>query len=93
MSSHNVKHELFTQFARLGKALSNANRLELLEYLAQGERGVEALAKVSGLTLANTSQHLQQLRQAGLVSARKEGQYVYYSLAGDEVVVLLGILR
>lgn len=93
MPTHNLKHELFAQFARVGKALSNANRLELLEYLAQGERGVEALAKVSGLTLANTSQHLQQLRQAGLVIARKEGQYVYYRLAGDEIVVLLDTLR
>ncbi len=93
MSSGNVKHELFTQFARVGKALSNANRLELLEYLAQGERGVEALANVSGLTIANTSQHLQQLRQAGLVVTRKNGQHVYYRLAGDEVVVLLNTLR
>ncbi len=93
MHGRNIKHELFTQFARVGKALSNANRLELLEYLAQGERGVEALATVSGLTLANTSQHLQQLRQTGLVVARKEGQHVYYSLADDEVIVLLDTLR
>jgi DNA-binding transcriptional ArsR family regulator len=57
----------------VGKALGNGNRLELLEYLAQGERSVENLAKVAGLTLANTSQHLQQLRQAGLVATRKEG--------------------
>ncbi|MCK5308885.1 MAG: ArsR family transcriptional regulator [Zetaproteobacteria bacterium] len=93
MSSGNVKHELFSHFARVGKALSNSNRLELLEFIAQGERGVEALAKVSGLTLANTSQHLQVLRQAGLVVTRKEGQYVYYRLAGDEVIVLLDTLR
>jgi len=93
MSKGNVKHELFAQFARVGKAISNANRLELLEFLAQGERGVEALAKVSGLTVANTSQHLQQLRQAGLVVTRKEGQYVYYRLTGDEVVQLLDTLR
>ena len=64
MSSASFKHELFSQFARIAKAMSHGNRLELLEYLAQGERSVEALAKVSGLTVANTSQHLQQLRQA-----------------------------
>lgn len=93
MSSHNFKHELFGQFARVGKALSNANRLELLEYLAQGERSVEALANVAGLSIANTSQHLQQLRQAGLVTARKHGQHVYYCLASDEVVRLLDTLR
>jgi len=93
MSSGNVKHELFSHFARVGKALSNSNRLELLEFIAQGERGVEALARISGLTVANTSQHLQLLRQAGLVATRKEGQHVYYRLAGDEVIVLLDMLR
>lgn len=93
MSSGNVKHELFAQFARIGKALSNANRLEFIEYLAQGERSVEALAQVSGQSIANTSQHLQQLRQAGLVTTRKDGQRVFYRLSGDDVVLLLNSLR
>ena len=93
MSSDNFKHDLFTQFARVGKALSNGNRLELLEYIAQGERSVDELAKVSGLTVANTSQHLQQLRQAGLVSSRKDGLKVYYNLSGDDVIGLLDALR
>lgn len=93
MSSVNVKHELFAQFARIGKVLSNANRLEIIEYLAQGERSVEALALISGLSVANTSQHLQQLRQAGLVTNRKEGQRVFYRLSGDDVVLLLNALR
>lgn len=87
------KQDLFTQFARVGKALGNGNRLELLEFLAQGERSVEALAKVSGLSVANTSQHLQHLRQAGLVSTRKEGLHVYYRLSGDDVVQLMSALR
>jgi rhodanese-related sulfurtransferase/DNA-binding transcriptional ArsR family regulator len=93
MSSHSFKHDLFAQFARVGKALGNANRLELLEYLAQGERSVDELAKVSGLTVANTSQHLQQLRQAGLVSCRKQGLKVFYTLSGDDVIGLLDALR
>lgn len=93
MSTGNFKHDLFAQFARVAKAMSNGNRLELLEYLAQGERSVDALAKVSGLTVANTSQHLQQLRLAGLVTTRKEGQKVYYQLSGDDVSVLLGSLQ
>jgi rhodanese-related sulfurtransferase/DNA-binding HxlR family transcriptional regulator len=93
MSSSNFKHELFAQFARVGKALSNGNRLELLEYLAQGERSVEDLANVSGLTVGNTSQHLQHLRQAGLVVSRKEGLKVIYRLHGDDVITLLGALR
>lgn len=87
------KHNLFNQFARVGKALSNGNRLELLEFLAQGERSVEALANVSGLTVGNTSQHLKQLRHAGLVSSRKQGLKVYYSLSGDDVLSLLDAMR
>ena len=93
MSSTHFKHDLFAQFARVGKALSNGNRLELLEYLAQGERSVEALAAVSGLTVANTSKHLQLLRQAGLAESRKIGLNVMYRLAGDDVLALLECLR
>jgi len=87
--SSNFKHDLFSEFARIGKALSHANRLELLEFIAQGERSVDELASVSGLTVANTSQHLQHLRQAGLVSNHKEGLKVYYRLSGDDVITLL----
>ncbi len=93
MSSTNFKHDLFNQFARVGKALGNGNRLELLEYLAQGERSVDELGKVAGLTTANTSQHLQQLRQAGLVTTRKHGLKVYYRLSGNDVIALLDALR
>lgn len=93
MSTSNFKHDLFAQFARVAKALSNANRLELLEFIAQGERSVDALAEVTGLSVANTSQHLQQLRQTGLVHTRKEGLKVYYRLSGDDVITLLDCLR
>ena len=93
MASNTLKHDLFAQFARVGKALGNANRLELMEFLAQGERSVDALAKVSGLSIANTSQHLQQLRQAGLADCRKQGLKVYYRLSGDDVITLLDALR
>jgi len=93
MSSGNFKHDLFTQFALVGKALSNGNRLELLEFLAQGERSVEDLATVSGLTVANTSRHLQQLRQAGLILNRKQGLKVFYRVSADDVIELLNALR
>jgi len=93
MSSRLFKHDLFAQFARVAKALSSGNRLELIEFLAQGERSVEALATVSGLTVANTSQHLQQLRQAGLVESSKVGLKVFYRLSGDDVLALLDCLR
>jgi rhodanese-related sulfurtransferase/DNA-binding transcriptional ArsR family regulator len=93
MSSTHFKHDLFNEFARVAKAMSNGYRLELLELLAQGERSVDALAGVSGLTVANTSQHLQQLRQAGLVANRKQGHKVYYRLSGVDVISLLASLR
>ena len=93
MPISNFKQDLFAQFARVGKALSNGNRLELLEFLAQGERSVDELSKVSGLTVANTSQHLQQLRQSGLVESRKNGLKVYYRLSGEDVIDLLKSLR
>lgn len=93
MKKSSFKQELFSQFARVGKALSNGNRLELLEFLAQGERSVDELAKISSLTVANTSQHLQQLRQAGLVISRKQGLKVFYSLSGDDVIILLDAQR
>lgn len=93
MSTTGFKHDLFTQFARVGKALSNGNRLELLEYIAQGVRSVDSLAKVSGLSVANTSQHLQQLRHAGLVDCRKQGLQVHYRLSGNDVIELLNALR
>ncbi|MDY6980787.1 MAG: metalloregulator ArsR/SmtB family transcription factor [Pseudomonadota bacterium] len=93
MSSGSFKHDLFAQFARVGKALGNGNRLEILEFLAQGERSVEALARVAGLSVANTSQHLRHLREAGLVTTRKDGLKVYYRLSSDDVVSLVDALR
>jgi rhodanese-related sulfurtransferase/DNA-binding transcriptional ArsR family regulator len=93
MSSKTFKADLLEEFARIGKALSSGKRLQMLEYLAQGERSVDVLAKMTGLSVANTSQHLQQLRQAGLASARKEGLYVFYRLSSDSVVRLLTALR
>ena len=93
MASKGVKQLLFEQFARVGKAMSNANRLEILEFLAQSEYNVEELSKLAGITVANTSQHLQQLRQAGLVSSRKQGLKVYYSLSDTDVFELFAIQR
>lgn len=93
MSSPNVKALLFEEFARVSKALGSGNRLELLEFLAQSDRSVDALAKLAGLSVANTSRHLQVLRQAGLVAARKEGLFVYYSVSGAGVVKLLAALQ
>jgi rhodanese-related sulfurtransferase/biotin operon repressor len=87
------KTELFDQFARIGKALASGRRLELLEHLAQGSRSVEALAKVTGLSVANASQHLQVLRAAGLATSERDGLHVRYRLADPAVLALWRSLR
>jgi ArsR family transcriptional regulator len=92
MSSQNPKRAMFEQLAAVARSLGSAHRLELLEVLAQAERSVEELAALGGLTIANTSQHLQQLRRFGLVEARRDGKRVIYKLADPEVVALLSAL-
>jgi rhodanese-related sulfurtransferase/DNA-binding transcriptional ArsR family regulator len=93
MSTETMKRELYQSIAKVAQALASGNRLQLLEFMAQGERSVDALAAMAGVTVANASQHLQALRRAGLVTARKEGQRVYYRVAGDDVVRLYDGLR
>jgi rhodanese-related sulfurtransferase/DNA-binding transcriptional ArsR family regulator len=92
-SHRQFKNRLYGQFARIGKALANPHRLEILELLAQGERTVESLASETGLSLANTSQHLQILRQASLIDNRKDGLFVHYRLADPEVFALSDSIR
>lgn len=84
-----AKDDLYEQFARVGKVVASPKRIEVLDLLAQGERSVEALAELTGMGMANTSAHLQVLRHARLVEARKEGNRVLYRLAGDEVIRFL----
>lgn len=79
------KARLFGEFARIGKALSNPHRLQLIEVLAQGERTVEQLADDIGSPVPNVSQHLQVLKATMLVSVRREGLYAFYSLADSRV--------
>jgi len=93
MSSQSPKSALFAQFAAVAKSLAHAHRLELLEQLAQGERSVETLAQRTGLSIANASQHLQQMRRASIVANRRDGKFVYYRLADDAVLDLLAALR
>ncbi len=92
-TTNDPKTTLFSQFALVAKALGQPNRLELIEALAQGERGVEGLSKATSMSIANTSQHLKQLRQAGLVTSRKEGTSVIYRLTGDDVITLFNALQ
>jgi rhodanese-related sulfurtransferase len=93
MGDRETKTALFDGFARAAKALASGRRIELLDVLANGERTVEVLAGEVGLSVANTSQHLQVLRQAGLLASRREGTSVHYRLAGPEVFQLWRALR
>lgn len=86
------KQALYAEFASVARALGSQHRLEILEHLAQGERGVEALAERVGVTVANASQHLQQLRRAGLVASRRDGKFVLYRLADEAVLGLMQAL-
>ena len=87
------KTALFDQFARVGKALASGKRLELLDLLAQGERDVASLAATADLGVTSASAHLQTLRQANLVTTRRDGTRIQYSLAGRDVADLFARLR
>ena len=87
------KDDIYEQFSRIGKAVSSPRRLELLDLLCQGNKNVETLAKETGLSVANTSQHLQTLRSSRLVEAQKEGLYVTYRLADQTVCEFFRSMR
>jgi ArsR family transcriptional regulator len=91
-SSQNPKAVMFSEFASVAKAVAHPRRLALLEQLAQGERSVEVLADRTQLSVANASQHLQQMRRAGLLAARRQGKYILYRLADDAVLELIALL-
>lgn len=87
------RHELFDTLAQVGRALGHGNRLELLDRLAQAEATVDRLARVTGLSVANCSQHLQQLRRAGLVTTRRDGRQMVYRLTDERVVQVITLMR
>lgn len=87
------QEQIFSEIAELIKALGNGHRLMLLEHIAQGERSVDRLAELSGMPIANTSQHLQTLRRAGFVTTRRDGKRVLYRLSDGPVIPLLAAIR
>jgi len=92
-ANRRFRDAVYEQFARIGKAVSSPKRLELLDLLCQAPRAVEALAKLSSLTVANTSRHLHILRGASLVESHKEGTYVVYQIADPAVHGFLRSMR
>src|SRR5919202_1731412 len=93
MGARAEKDAIFEAIALMGKAFASPVRLELLDLLAQAPRAVDELARVSGQSTANTSQHLQALRQAGMVTRAREGTSVRYALAGEQALRLWLALR
>jgi len=93
MGSRPAKDALFDGFASVAKALGSGRRAEIVDVLTQGERSVEEIAAEIGQSVANTSQHLQQLLRAGLVSTRRDGTRIYYSLASPRVAQLWAAVR
>lgn len=93
LSPRKYKDTICEHFARVAKALGSAKRVELLDLLSQSPRTVEALAALTGMSVANTSQHLQVLRAVSLVEAEKAGSFVTYRLSGPEVAELLVGIR
>ena len=93
MGSRREKDSVFEAIALMGKAFASPRRLEMLDLLAQAPRTVDELARASGQSTANTSQHLQALHAAGMVTRTREGTSVRYALAGDEVLALWLSLR
>lgn len=93
MNKRQMKNLLYEQVARIGKAVSSPKRLELLELLAQGEKSVEYLAEELSIDIRLASAHLRALREARLVTSRKEGKFVVYRLTGDDVAGLWVTLR
>lgn len=87
------KAKLYGQFAAVGRAVANPRRLEIIELLSQGERTVDDLSREIGTTISNISQHLQVLRSSGLVTSRKDGQFVHYQLSGEDVAVFWQAMR
>ena len=93
MGNRKIKNRIYEQFSRIGKAIASPQRIEIVDLLAQGERTVEGLASELSVPIANASHHLQALRAARLVEARKEGTFVYYRLAGPDVFELTRIIH
>ncbi|MCI2031501.1 ArsR/SmtB family transcription factor [Limosilactobacillus sp.] len=88
----NYKNELYKELARLGKGLSSDRRLEILDLLTQAPKTVEAIANEVGTSVANTSRHLQILKDSRLVKTERNGNHIIYSLSSPQISELIHLL-
>ncbi|WP_026023086.1 metalloregulator ArsR/SmtB family transcription factor [Paenisporosarcina sp. TG20] len=93
MNERNLKDLLYQEFARVGKSLSSPKRLEILDLLSYGPKSVETIAKTTAMSVANVSQHLQTLANSKMVKSKKQGNYVIYELADEEISTFLESLH
>ncbi len=93
MNKRKFKDDVYGEISRISKAVSNSNRLEIIDFLSNGEKCVEDIALQTGISIANASQHLQILKRERLVTTQKKRVHVYYSLASDEVYYAWRSLR
>ena len=93
MNKREFKEKVYGELAKITKALGNSNRMEIIDLLAQGPFSVEQIAKYTGMSVANTSQHLQILKSAKLVKIAREGNFINYTLSGENVYEALSGLR
>ncbi|MDR0253516.1 MAG: metalloregulator ArsR/SmtB family transcription factor [Brucellaceae bacterium] len=92
MIQDEIQNQFFAEIAELARAVGSAQRLMLLQHIAQGERSVERLAELSGLTIANASQHLQHLKRSNFVQTRRDGKNIFYRLGNGPIIELLSAL-
>ena len=93
MNKREFKDKVYTELSKVAKAMANPHRLEIIDLLAQGQFSVEQIAKNTGLSIANTSQHLQNLKNAKLVKINRKGNFINYSLASESVYSTLVSVR
>jgi rhodanese-related sulfurtransferase/DNA-binding transcriptional ArsR family regulator len=93
MDKRTFKDKAYTELARITNALSNPRRLEIIDLLAQGEKSVDMIAQETSLSIANASQHLQVLKASLLVETKREGNFIFYRIASDKVLLLWDVLK
>lgn len=93
MEKREFKDRVFGELAKITNALGNPRRLEVIDLLAQGEKTVEKISSATGMSIANASQHLQILKRATLVDTRRDGNFIFYKISDEKVVLIWSLIR
>lgn len=93
MEKREFKDRVFGELSKITNALGNPRRLEVIDLLAQGEKTVEKISSATGMSIANASQHLQILKRATLVDTRRDGNFIFYKISDEKVVLIWSLIR